>query len=70
MDPVGTVFCLAAIVCLLLAVTWGGQTYPWNDSKIIGLFVGFGLLAICLSYWLWRRGDMALIPSVCFEDAQ
>ncbi|EHK96007.1 putative HC-toxin efflux carrier TOXA [Glarea lozoyensis 74030] len=41
---------------------WGGHTYPWQDSRIIGLFVGSGLLAILFCYWLWMQGEMALIP--------
>jgi hypothetical protein len=62
MDPIGTFIFLGAVCCLLLSLVWGGQTYPWNDSKIIGLFVGFGLLTICFCYWLWRQGEVALIP--------
>lgn len=62
MDAPGTTLFLGAVCCLLLALTWGGQTFAWNDSKIIGLFIGSGLLAICFCYWLWRQGDFALIP--------
>jgi hypothetical protein len=62
MDPIGTTIFLGAVCCLLLSLVWGGQTYPWDDSRIIGLFVGFGLLTICFCYWLWRQGEVALIP--------
>ncbi|ROW08463.1 hypothetical protein VMCG_03189 [Cytospora schulzeri] len=43
-------------------MTWGGQKYAWNDAKIIGMFVGFGLLVICFCFWQWKQGDFALIP--------
>ncbi|GAP82380.2 putative efflux pump antibiotic resistance protein [Rosellinia necatrix] len=62
MDFLGIILFIGSISSLLLALTWGGQTYPWNNSKIIGLFIGFGLLAIVLCFWLWKRGDVALIP--------
>lgn len=62
MDAPGLVLFIGAICCLLLALTWGGHTYPWNDQKIIGLFVGFGTIALCFCYWLVRQGELALIP--------
>ncbi|KAM7219719.1 Major facilitator superfamily domain containing protein [Rhypophila decipiens] len=62
MDMGGTVVFIGAICCLLLALTWGGTLYAWNDSKSIGLLVGFALLTIGLCYWLWRQGEEAMIP--------
>ncbi|KAK0634372.1 major facilitator superfamily domain-containing protein [Bombardia bombarda] len=62
MDFPGLAVFLSLVTCLLLALTWGGQTYAWQDSRIIGLFIGFGLLTIIFCYWLVRRGDRALIP--------
>ncbi|KAI5861439.1 major facilitator superfamily domain-containing protein [Durotheca rogersii] len=62
MDTPGLILFLGGITSLLLALTWGGQTYPWRDSRIIGLFVGFGLITILFCYWLVRQGDLALIP--------
>lgn len=29
-----------AAVCLLLALVWGGTTYPWSSDTILGLFIG------------------------------
>jgi len=56
-DLIGASILIPAIVCLLLALQWGGAEYPWNDSKIIGLFVGFAGLAICfIGTQLWQ-GD-------------
>lgn len=46
LDLVGASLLIPAIVCLILALQWGGNTYTWRSSQIIGLFVGFGLLAI------------------------
>jgi MFS family permease len=43
MDLIGASFLIGAIVCLLLALQWGGFTYPWRDSKVWGCLLGFGL---------------------------
>ncbi|KAF2235510.1 MFS general substrate transporter [Viridothelium virens] len=62
MDPLGCLFFIAAVCCLLLAFQWGGQSKSWQSSTIIGLFIGFGLLSAVFGYLQWKRGDMATIP--------
>ncbi|GKZ81332.1 hypothetical protein AnigIFM56816_005847 [Aspergillus niger] len=50
------------MICLLLALQWGGTTYAWRNSKIIGLLIGFGLLLTCFvgsQIWL---GEKATLP--------
>lgn len=61
-DLLGALFLICAIVCLLLALQWGGTTYPWKNSKIWGLFLAFGLLIIVFIALQIRRGDRATIP--------
>ncbi|MCJ1243696.1 hypothetical protein MMC30_000893 [Trapelia coarctata] len=61
-DPLGTMLFVPAIVCLLLALQWGGTQYPWSNGRIIALFVLFGVLLItfvCVQIWL---GDDATVP--------
>ena len=41
----------------------GGQGYAWNSATIVGLFVGFGVLAVFFGVWEWRKGDGAMIPA-------
>jgi MFS family permease len=62
LDLVGASLLIPAIVCLLLALQWGGNKYPWNNSRIIGLFVGFGLLAIIFAVSQIYIGDKATLP--------
>ncbi|KAI9878040.1 MAG: hypothetical protein M1830_002091 [Pleopsidium flavum] len=53
-DILGTLFFIPAVVCLLLALQWGGSTYPWSDGRIITLFVVFGicfLIFIGIQFW-------------------
>ncbi|KAF9901581.1 hypothetical protein EC991_006003 [Linnemannia zychae] len=37
-DYIGVVFTIAAVLCLLLPLNWGGTTYAWNSAVIIVLF--------------------------------
>lgn len=65
-DLVGALFLICAIVCLLLALQWGGTTYPWKDSKVWGCLLGFGLLIAIFIAQQFRRGDRATIPPRIF----
>ncbi|PQE02869.1 efflux pump antibiotic resistance protein [Rutstroemia sp. NJR-2017a BBW] len=62
MDIPGIIIFLGAIYCLLLALQWGGQTMPWNSGKIIGLLIGFVLLAVSFATLQWKLGEYATIP--------
>lgn len=62
LDPIGTVVFFPCIVCLLLALQWGGVTYAWSSARVIALLVLFGVLLvtfICIQIW---RKDMATVP--------
>ena len=61
-DLIGTVFFIPAIICLLLALQWGGSVYPWNSGRIIALFVIFGVFIITfIGIQIWK-GDAATVP--------
>ncbi|KAJ6597578.1 major facilitator superfamily domain-containing protein [Mycena vulgaris] len=61
-DPWGTLVFVPAIVCLLLALQWGGSKYPWKSARIIGLFCVFGVLfSIFIGIQVWN-GDRATVP--------
>jgi hypothetical protein len=46
LDFIGATLLIGCIVCLLLALQWGGSMYPWSDSKVWGCLLGFGLLLV------------------------
>ncbi|KAK5217450.1 hypothetical protein LTR72_009567 [Exophiala xenobiotica] len=61
-DIPGTLVFIPCIVCLLLALQWGGQKYAWSDGRIIALFVVFGvLLAVFIAIQIWRQ-EAATVP--------
>lgn len=39
LDALGTTFLIPGVVCLLLALQWGGLEYAWNSPRIIALLV-------------------------------
>jgi hypothetical protein len=41
---------------------WGGSTYPWNDGRIIALFVLFGVLSIVFILFEQWKGAEATLP--------
>ncbi|KAF2964602.1 hypothetical protein GQX73_g8980 [Xylaria multiplex] len=66
-DPMGTLIFIPAIVSLLLALQWGGTMYPWNNGRIIGLFVVFGVLIIAFLFIQWRQQENATVPPRIFR---
>ncbi|CAI6254181.1 unnamed protein product [Periconia digitata] len=67
-DLLGAVFLICAIVSLLLALQWGGQTYAWKNSKVWGTLLGFGLIiSVFIAIQIWQK-DEATIPVRVFKQ--
>ena len=62
LDPLGTLFFIPSVVCLLLALQWGGSTYAWSNWRIIFLFVFFGVLGAIFAGVQIKMPDTASIP--------
>ncbi|KAJ5684967.1 hypothetical protein N7536_007586 [Penicillium majusculum] len=59
---------IPSVVCLLLALQWGGITYPWSNPRVIVLLVLCGGLAIAFALTeMWQR-PKALLPSRVFTQ--
>jgi len=68
LDLLGTAMLVPSIVCLLLALQWGGTEYAWNSSVVIGLFVGFAVMAaIFVGIQIWK-GDRGTLPPRLFKN--
>lgn len=65
LDPVGTIFFVSGIVCLLLALQWGGSTYSWDDGRIIALLV---LFVVCITVFIgvqiWKKETATVPPRI------
>jgi MFS transporter, DHA2 family, glioxin efflux transporter len=68
LDPIGIVLIMAAVICYVLALQWGGLTLPWSSSTIIGLLVGFVLLLILFGVDQWWMDERAMLPKRLLKD--
>ncbi|TVY37498.1 Rubrofusarin-specific efflux pump [Lachnellula occidentalis] len=62
LDPLGSLVFLPAIICLLLALQWGGTTYAWANARIIVLLILAGILLITFVFIQFKSGDNATVP--------
>jgi MFS family permease len=60
-DPVGVALTMGSITCFILALQYGGNSHPWNSGVVIGLLVGFPLIAIALVAWEIWLGEYAMM---------
>ncbi|PYH40861.1 putative MFS aflatoxin efflux pump [Aspergillus saccharolyticus JOP 1030-1] len=44
LDFLGTTLLVSGVVCLILALQWGGQTYAWSNGRVVACLVPMGVL--------------------------
>ena len=63
----GIILVAACVICISLALSWGGTTFPWNSAVIISLLcVGGALIPIYIFYEL-RVPEHPVIPLQMFR---
>ncbi|KAK1840697.1 major facilitator superfamily transporter [Colletotrichum chrysophilum] len=61
-DIIGLAVFFACMVCLLLALQWGGSEYPWSSGPMIALLVLFAVMLVAfVTSQIWK-GDKAALP--------
>ncbi|KAK0130030.1 hypothetical protein ONS96_000568 [Cadophora gregata f. sp. sojae] len=66
LNALGMLALIPGIVCLCLALQWGGTTYARNEGRIIGLLtVTFALLLAFVLIQIWKP-DQATVPPRIF----
>ena len=64
-DVWGTLAFMPGIVCLLLALQWGGSRYAWKSRQVIVLLVLFFILiSIFVAVQFWKQEDATLPPRI------
>ncbi|KAF4972080.1 hypothetical protein FZEAL_9673 [Fusarium zealandicum] len=67
LDPFGTLVFLPGVICLILALQWGGEKYPWGEGRIIALLVISGVLLITfVAVQIWQQ-ENATVPPRLFK---
>ncbi|KAH8585724.1 major facilitator superfamily domain-containing protein [Bisporella sp. PMI_857] len=62
-DIPGTIFFLPGVLCLLIALQWGGSKYPWSNGRIIVLFVVFCFCILAFAtIQFWRPQQATVSP--------
>lgn len=65
LDPLGTLAFLPGVICLLLALQWGGSKYAWDNARIILLFVLSGvLLIVFVAIQIWKQETATVPPRI------
>jgi MFS family permease len=62
LDLPGFALLLTSLVCLTVALQWGGQTKPWSDGSVIATLVMWVALTIAFFVVEWIQGDYAMVP--------
>ena len=67
-DYLGATTIAGFATAVVLATSWGGTTYPWDSSVIIGLFVAAALLLVA---WFFsaRRASEPVLPLKLFRNS-
>ncbi|KAF4632700.1 hypothetical protein G7Y89_g5426 [Cudoniella acicularis] len=63
LDPIGILFFVPSMVCLILALQWGDSTYSWSAPKIIGLLVTFAVLFVVFVVVEVFTPEIAMAPT-------
>jgi hypothetical protein len=63
LDPIGIFFFVPSMVCLILALQWGGLTYSWSAPTIIGLFITFAALLVLFFVVEVLMPKTAMVPT-------
>lgn len=66
-DYPGTFVLILGVVCLLLALEWGGVDYPWSSWKIILLFCLFALFFVIFVIIELTYAKEPIIPPQIFK---
>ncbi|KAL8644788.1 MAG: hypothetical protein Q9226_007592 [Calogaya cf. arnoldii] len=61
MDLPGTLILLAAFICYIFALEWGGVTKSWSSPDVIGCLIGWLLLTIVFLVIQFFQGGRALL---------
>ncbi|PLB44871.1 MFS general substrate transporter [Aspergillus steynii IBT 23096] len=62
LDIPGFCLLLVSLVCLTLALQWGGQTKAWNHGSVIATLVLWIVLTIGFFITEWLQGPRAMAP--------
>ena len=65
LDPIGNLVFFPGIVCLVLALQWGGTEYSWKNARIIVLLTICGVLCLAfVAVQIWKQEGGTVPPRI------
>jgi hypothetical protein len=64
LDYLGTLILVGGTVCILLSISWGGNTFAWSNSRVVGCLVGGSILVLLFLVVEHRVRDPLIDPSL------
>lgn len=65
LDPIGNLVFFPGIICLVLALQWGGTKYSWSNARIIVLLVLFAVLcSVFIAIQIWKQESGTVPPRI------
>ncbi|KAG0042882.1 hypothetical protein BGZ83_012067 [Gryganskiella cystojenkinii] len=61
-DFLGALLLLAAVITILLPLSWGGQKYEWDSGIVIGMLCGGFALAVVFVLAEWKIPKEPIVP--------
>lgn len=61
LDLFGNLLLLPGIICLILALQWGGAQYAWSDSRVIACLVIFAAFVLIFAAWEYLTPKTAML---------
>jgi EmrB/QacA subfamily drug resistance transporter len=68
LDLLGALLMVCASTTLMLALTWGGVSYPWLSVQVVGLLLGSALLWIAFTWRLLTAAE-PFLPLNLFSNS-
>lgn len=65
-DYLGAALMVVSVVCLLLALSWGGSQYAWGSGTIIGLLIASAVVG-AVFLWQESRASEPILPLRLFR---
>lgn len=67
-DPVGNAVLAPGLIFFILAIQWGGSTYPWSSARVVAcLVVGIVLLIAFMVVQYWVQEDGTVPPRILIQ---
>jgi len=68
LDPLGFILIAPCLICLLLAIQFGGKQYSWRSGVVVALFVLAGVFGIAFTVsQIWRGENGTMPPRILLQ---